>query len=133
MRKRIEYYWLILSGIALVIMSVYMQWISMELNTYSIAEYIASDLNQWIWWKAIGIPFLVGCAYLGIAGIGIRMNSNFKATLVIFICCFVIGIFLSIVSGLGYLAVYFMAMSLIYLAYVRKKRSASHFKSIGSE
>ena len=111
--KRIVYFLLTLNGVALVIATLYMQWISMDLSRYSVAEY-ETDLRQWLWWTAIGFPFLVGWAYLGAAAFGVWMNFDNKKTLILLTSCFVFGCLLSVVSGLGYVAAVSTAICLAY-------------------
>ncbi len=123
MRKKVEYLWLVVTGLVLVFVAVYMQWVSMDLSRYSIAEYAANDLNQLIWWKAIGFPFLVGGVYLGIAIFGSCANLDNKKTVILFAICFAVGCLLSVATDLGYFAAIVMAACLMYVILAKKHES----------
>jgi hypothetical protein len=103
-RGKVQYLLLALVGTVIASLSAYGQWISMDFNAHTIAEYISSDLHNAGWWAGVGVPFIVGLIYLGTAAYCIQFQPNRRSSLILMSLCLVIGCGLAIASGFGYFA-----------------------------
>ncbi len=84
MRSNIEYISFGLVGVTLVVLSLSVQWASMDIGGYGLTEYVTHDVRLPEWWFAIGIPFCIGVSVIMIAVWGIRSRANYKRSLLVF-------------------------------------------------
>lgn len=119
MKIKFEYLLLMINGVFLVSVPMFMQWVSMEPSRHSIIEYLAVDFEQWIWWKAIGMPFFIGTFYIISSNFNFLKKLDNKKTMILFAGFFVSALILSISTSLGYLPVICFAIS-IFCIYLRE-------------
>ena len=103
-----------LIGGTLVLISGYLQSGSMDLNRFAIDQYIATDVSTYVWWAAIGFPFLVGVCFLSVAVSCIRLRTTRQTTMWVLGGCLVVAVVLGLVN-LGW-GVYAAISTLIALA-----------------
>jgi len=82
-----EHFLLGFIGGTIALVAAYLQLASADLSRHSVADYIASDLQFWGWWRTIGIPFLVGLAYIGAAVYGLVATLSNKHSLILLMRC----------------------------------------------
>jgi hypothetical protein len=63
-------------GVLLVASAVWIQSIAMDLDRYSLAEYLSRDVASFAWWGAIGVPIVLGAAYVVTSVLAIRANLD---------------------------------------------------------
>ena len=106
---------LALSGILLILITTYIQTVSMDLSHHRVAENMVNDMKYWAWWTVVGLPFFAGIVYLGAAVFYIKVTLNNKSTLILFAGCLIVGCTLSAVGGLGYLAAIVSILNFVYV------------------
>ncbi|MDR3414793.1 MAG: hypothetical protein P4L83_01280 [Nevskia sp.] len=67
MTGRTVYIMLALVGLVLVAIAVYTQWSTMDLERFSVRDYLARDVAFPLWWQAVTVPFFIGLGYLCVA------------------------------------------------------------------
>lgn len=121
MKKKMEYLLLAFAGASLLLMTAYIQLTLMDFDKHGIEKYVVADLDGWPWWPMVGIPFLLGSIYLGVAVFGFRANLVYREALLFFGCCFFLGCVLLIVSPFGYFAVITTGLCLTSVAFGKSR------------
>lgn len=121
--RKTEYLLLALIGLAMVLVAIYTQWISMDLRRYSVAIYLDNDINKWYWWDSVSVPFIAGCVYIGAAFIGMRSRLAGNAAIIFFLGCFAFGTALALMVGIGSFAAISCALILAYVILKHRKHS----------
>ncbi len=88
---KVEYLSFGFSGLVLMGIALAGQWSSMDLNTYSLLEYLARDAALPAWWAVVGTPFWVGFCALIVAVWGIRARVTSRRSLLVFGGLIVVG------------------------------------------
>ena len=63
------------TGLAMVTMGIYFQITSMNLEKYSIAEYIRNDMKLIEWWQVVILPFFVGTLFVVGSIVGFKYKN----------------------------------------------------------
>jgi hypothetical protein len=120
MRRRMEFLFLALLGVLLIVVAGYTQWLSADPGK---SVPITADLRSWPWWTIVGLPLLAGTAYLVAAYIGFRANLAGAAILYFFTACEVVAIALLLsIGGVGMLATIFCALILAYIVLKHRRQ-----------
>jgi hypothetical protein len=114
---------LALIGGTLVLVPIYFQASSMDLDRFTLAQYIAADTALSRWWAVVAFPFLVGLSFLVAAAACALLRPGRRAATSILIVCFVLAVLLCLVNApLGVLAA---VSSLVLLAGFLRRNPSS--------
>ena len=115
---------LALIGGTLVVVPIYLQASSMDLDRFTLTQYIAADTALSPWWAVVAFPFLVGLSFLIAAAACARLRPGRRAATSVLIVCFVLAVLLCLVNvPLGVLA----AVSSLVLLVGSLRRTPSSF------
>lgn len=128
-KHKMEYVLLAVTGLSLLLIGCYTQWLTTDLNRYSLHAYVTMDIRLWTWWSIVGIPFLAGIVYLSAAFIGWKKQLAGSRYIALFIAGLALAITLwLLVGGPGFLASVLSVGNLLYVVLAgtkRRKRSDS--------
>jgi general stress protein CsbA len=80
-RATSTYWFLGMIGVLLFAVGVYTQWVSMELETHTVSDYLISDITTPDWWRSVGSAILGGLGYIFVAGFGCAVSSSRRTCL----------------------------------------------------
>jgi hypothetical protein len=104
-----------LAGAGEVLIASYTQYASVDLNRYSILAYLQIEILIPSWWSTVGIPFIVGCAYLCASLAGLSFRPVRPRSTYFLLSCFVCAFLLAVaVGGACYFAMTVVGLDLVY-------------------
>lgn len=80
-KTNLHYFLLGFSGLAMIILAIYFQYISMDLNQYSLSQYLRKDIYMPEWWQLVILPLSVGVIFIALSGAGL-IYTNFSRNII---------------------------------------------------
>ncbi|HEX19936.1 MAG TPA: hypothetical protein ENG78_03855 [Acidiferrobacteraceae bacterium] len=63
------------SGLAMITMAIYFQITSVDLEKYSLAEYLQNDVKLVEWWQIVVLPLFVGSIFVAVSIVGFKYRN----------------------------------------------------------
>ena len=122
MSRRIEFILLGMLGVVVVLVAAYTQWLTSDMAQN---PPLLAYLKSWPWWTIVGVPFLLGSAFIVAACIALRTGLSGASSVRFFLICEIVAVAAALaVGGVGWFAAIFCAFVLAYVA-LRSRRNAS--------
>src|SRR5580704_6779334 len=110
MRGKLEFVFLALLGLLLVVLSANTQVAWIDLAQHSLIENFQIQIHTWAWWTIVGVPMLAGVAFLVAAFGGFRSRLSRSWTIRFFLGCEVFSAALILITSYGILATVFCGL-----------------------
>lgn len=128
-RTLITFLTLAFVGAAIAFGALYTQFVSMDLQRFTLTEYLQKDVTLFVWWQAVVAPFVVGIGYVVTAIVGVCLKPGSQSTVLILLGCLAGAILLCFAhAGFGIMAsVSLLAISFgpLYAALRQRRRDGT--------